>query len=277
MNRLKRWLLPLLTVLLIGAGAAMPWAAARVQDLYGIAGQEVWPFDPVSLTLRKDSEIGTVLRLMGSFYDETEWPGETNMTEEDACAAALDALTELDRYGLLEPGYISQYGYVGAGILERLRANGGSSATPLMFISLDGTTAIVWVCHWKGTYDPCYDILVDDATGKAVIGDIPCPHISDIEAAYQRMERWRTFFQDYYGFEVTQINDQSYDDLPRFLFLIDPEDGLGELGIMVRMYSFEMDFSPWLEEDAPPPVLPEGGNAASMGEYYDINWALLPN
>ena len=276
MKRLKRWLLPMVTVLLIGAGAGMPWAAARVQDLYGIAGQEVWPVNPVSLTLQKDSEIGAVLRLMSDIYDQGEWPYKTKMTEEEACAAALDALGELDRHGLLESGYINLYGYVEEDILDRLKAEGGSGATPLIFISRDGTTAIIWKCYWKGKSVPGYDILVDDATGLAVAGYIPSPHVPT-EELYMRMERWRAFFRDYYELEITLIKDQSYDDLPRFLFIINPGDGLGELGIMVRMFYFEMDFSPWLEEDEPPPaVLPEDGNVSSQEVYYDRNSALLP-
>ena len=44
----KRWLLVLLTMLLIGVGAAMPWGAAWIQDLYGVSKQESLPFDPVA-------------------------------------------------------------------------------------------------------------------------------------------------------------------------------------------------------------------------------------
>ena len=243
MNGRKRWLLVLLTMLLIGVGAAMPWGAAWIQDLYGVSKQESLPFDPVSLTLRQDSEIGDVLRLMSAPYDETGWSGETRLTVEEASATALAFLAQLDQYGLLESGDLGPYGQLAPDIINQIKASGGSSATPSMFISLDGTTAIIWVCHWKGTTGPSYEIRIDDATGKAVIGYIPSPHIEDPEFAYYRMEQWQLFFQDYYGVEITEIEDQSK-DIPRFIYHIDPGDGLGELGIIVRIHYYEMNIVP---------------------------------
>ena len=187
--------------------------------------------------------------------DEADWSGETSMDEEDARGAAMTALEELDQLGLLEAGYIHGFGYVEEGILERLKANGESSAIPLLCLSKSGSSAVIWYCcYWEGDRQPTptYEILIDDATGKVVSGDIPCPNIPDIKAASQRTEPWRAFLQVQYGLEIQAVEDLSYTGLPRFLFVIDPEDGQGELGIMVRMYSFRMDFYPCTSWEAPP-------------------------
>ena len=247
MKRLKRWLLLLGTLLLIGAGAGMPWAAARVQDRYGIASQEVLPLDEVSLTLRKESEIGSVLRLVADPYDYTDWPSETGMTGEEICAAALDALGELDRHGLLESGWLGDYyGYIEPGIPARLKAGGTAAAAPQLLIGADGTTAVVWWCTWEGNACPAYTFLVDDATGLILSGYLPCrtEEKGDAEEPYRRMERWLNFFQDYYGIEIYGFADNAYDAAHEFIFGFDPEDGLGMCGLSVGLYSNEMDFAP---------------------------------
>ena len=246
MKFLKRLPLLLGTLLLIGTGAVMPWAAGQIQDHYSISSQEVLPFDPVSLTLRKDSEIGSVLRLVGDFYDETEWPGETALTEEEACSAALGALAQLDQAGLLDFIYGD---YEALGILENLKASGGSKAIPLLVISEYGSSAIIWSCQWKTTEGLNYTLLVDDATGLAVIGYIVCPLGEVLETVYQRMERWRIFFQDYYGIEIPMVEENIFDAGHQFIFRFDPEDGLGECGLSVYLYDYEMVFYPCSQEE----------------------------
>ena len=277
MKRSKRWPMVLATILVIGIGAAMPWAAAWVQDLYGVSSQETLPFDPVSLTLQQDSEIGAVLRLMSSPYDETEWPGETRLTEEEASNAALGALAQLDQYGLLESGSLGEYGSIAPDIVDQLKASGGSNATPAMFISLDGATAIIWVCHWKGITGPSYELLIDDATGKAVIGYIPTPPPEDEEAVYRRIERWRNFFQDYYGLTVETIEDLGGDIFSQFLILLDLGDGEGGLGMLINTFYYEMDFLPCAAEvtDNPPLNSLESDYIAlpTLPGPYDANYA----
>lgn len=262
---IKQWLLVILTLLLISTGAAMPWAAARFQDLYGVSSQEALPFDPVSLTLRQDWELGAALRLMSSTYDLTDWFGETRLTEEDACGAAFDALALMDQYGLLDLNYYDSDYNLEENILERMKADGASKASPVLFIDFQGTSGIIWICHWKGTHSPDYELMVDDTTGKAVIGYIPTPSPEDLETAYKQMEQWTGFFQEYYAIEITDIEDQSEDNMPRFIFHIEPEDGRGELGIILRMYDFETSFVPCaadvlgvpLPEDESLEVLPD--------------------
>lgn len=247
MKRLRRWLLLLATLLLIGAGAGMPWAAARVQDLYGIASREVLPLDTVSLTLRKESEIGAVLRMMGRSYELEDTPGETVLTEQGACAAALEALAEMNRYGLLESGWMEDYGYIEPDIPDRLKAGGSGSAMPLLLTGEDGTAAAVWWCSWRGPYCPPYELMIDDATGLAISGFIPClppDGAGDAELFYQRMEHWMNFFQDYYGIEIYGVADNVYDAAHEFLFGFDPGDGLGMCGLSVSLYGNEMDFRP---------------------------------
>ena len=245
MRRLTRWLLPLITLLLIGAGAGMPWAAARMQDRYQIPAQEIRPLDTVSLTLQKESEIGSALRIMSDIYDYTDWMGETRMTEEEAWAAAFDVLVELDQYGLLEAGWMGDYGYIEPGILDRLKESGQFSAIPLLCITKDGASAVIWHCNnWEWNTCPTYTLLIDDATGMAVSGYLPMPYPEEPEAVYRRIELWRTFFQDYYGIEIPSVTENLYDAASTFIFPLELEDGLGPLALSVHLYDFETDFGP---------------------------------
>ncbi len=245
----RHWVLPVITILLIGAGAVMPWAAARFQDLYGISAQEVLPFDAVSLTLRSGSETGSVLRLMSNMYDATEWPGETRMTEEEACMAAFDALREMDEFGLLEKGFWGPYDYVEKDwveILESLKKSQAYGAYPQLVIALDGSSSIIWYCAWDGIDGPSYVLMVDDATGKAVTAHLPCAYREGRGAVAERIELWQKFFLLHYGFEVQSVREIPYDagDSHEFLYILDPEDGLGECALFVYLYDNTMGFYP---------------------------------
>ena len=96
MRRIRRALLPLLTALLIAAGAAMPYAACRLQDNQ-LDGAEERSLDSVSLTLRQKGGIGETARLMADRYSMVEWSGETAMTEEEALEVGVKALEEMSR------------------------------------------------------------------------------------------------------------------------------------------------------------------------------------
>lgn len=272
MKRLKSCLLVLLTLLLTGVGAGMPWAAARFQDRYGIAAQETLPLDAVTLTLRQESEIMAVLRLMSGSYEEDIWEGETNLDGEDACAAALDALAELERAGLLESGWMGDYGYIEPGILERLKTGGEGSAVPILYTSMDGTSAVIWLCTWNGKLCPSYTLQVDDATGKAVSGFLPSADAAEPEDAYRRMDRWRVFFQDYYGIEIPTVEENVYDAASEFIFHFDPEDGGGPLGLRVGLYAFEMDFFPCALWEFPQAVYPAAGEeGAALTPWLNLS------
>ena len=58
MKWVKQYILPLLTFLLIAAGAAMPFAVSWVQDNRISGLQEKFPLSTVNLKLQQDIEIG---------------------------------------------------------------------------------------------------------------------------------------------------------------------------------------------------------------------------
>ena len=60
MKRMKKVLMALTTLLLMAAGAAMPFAASWAQDAYQ-SDPEVRSFDSFSLTLRQESDLGRSL------------------------------------------------------------------------------------------------------------------------------------------------------------------------------------------------------------------------
>ena len=63
MKWVKQYILPLLTFLLIAAGAAMPFAVSWVQDNRISGLQEEFPLSTVNLKLQQEVGVGPVLRL----------------------------------------------------------------------------------------------------------------------------------------------------------------------------------------------------------------------
>ena len=63
MKWVKQYILPLLTFLLIAAGAAMPFAVSWVQDNRISGLQEEFPLSTVNLKLQQEDGVGPVLRL----------------------------------------------------------------------------------------------------------------------------------------------------------------------------------------------------------------------
>ena len=61
MRWLKRALAPLATLLMMAAGAAMPWAVFYVQDQYEEERQEERILDLFSLTLRQETDLRETL------------------------------------------------------------------------------------------------------------------------------------------------------------------------------------------------------------------------
>ena len=60
-KRLKKWMLPLFTLLLVAAGAGMPFVVSHMQDARQ-AEAEIRPFDSFSLTLKQEADLGRTLR-----------------------------------------------------------------------------------------------------------------------------------------------------------------------------------------------------------------------
>ena len=222
MKKLRRALLPLLTLALIAAGAVMPYAACRLQDVRLVGGAEDRSFGSVSLTLRQEGGVGELARLMAGPYSIVEWSGETAMTGEEALETGMKILEEMKQADLIPAGRLN--------VLKKLD-NG--SAVPLLVISHGGErSGVMWQCCWVLEEDDLLDwyLLIEDATGLAAEASVGGTYFTYDEDVYRQMERWRSFFQDYYGIEIPSVQEDAFDGgwLWRFFLPFDPQDGLEE-------------------------------------------------
>ena len=101
MKRLKKWLLPLFTLLLVAVGAAMPFIASYMQDAQQ-ADPDIRPFDSFSLTLQQQgADLGRILRTIASseyYINETPTLENAALTQGLALAAVEDLMTELVKF-----------------------------------------------------------------------------------------------------------------------------------------------------------------------------------
>lgn len=223
MKKLRRALLPLLTLALIAAGAAMPYAACRLQDERLAGGAEDRSFGSVSLTLRQEGGVGELARLMASPYSMVEWSGETAMTEGEALETGMKILEEMKQADLIPAGRLN--------VLKKLD-NG--SAVPLLVVSRGGErSGVMWQCCWVLEEDDDlmeWYLLIEDATGLAAEATVGGTYFNYEEDVYRQMDRWRSFLQDYYGIEIPAVQEDVFDGgwLWRFFLPFDPQDGLEE-------------------------------------------------
>ena len=194
-TRISNWLLPLFTLVLIAAGAAMPIGVSMVQDAFRDRAGGVWDLDTVSLTLRQDSRVKPVLKLLSNSYSGYFWESKTNMTGEEATAAAYQFLQELTGAGLVHPEVTART------VPEDFKS---PEAAMLVSDTDPGLSAIVWNC-----YGPGVSITIDDATGMAVSAEVPIsvPDYESKEGIYITLDQWTTFFQDYYSIELISIEN----------------------------------------------------------------------
>ena len=229
MKRVKQYILPLLTFLLIAAGAAMPFAVSWVQDNRISGLQEKFPLSTVNLKLQQEVGVGPVLRLSSGNCNSIPWEEETTLTAQEAVEAAMAAVAELEAYSLLSPGAI-----------ERIRDK-ESWAEPILLIGEDGSSALVWNCYWSGDRRDLYLFLIDDATGKAVELVVSSPTPRDTEAAHALFANWNAFLQDYYGMEIISVKEDSQElDSEGVVFQFslgaDLQDGLEPCELELRMF-----------------------------------------
>ncbi|MBD5162362.1 MAG: hypothetical protein HDT14_10205 [Oscillibacter sp.] len=237
MRRFKRYLLVLVTLLLVATGAAMPFAVSHVQDARQVAA-EVRPFDSFQLTLKEEADLSRLLGAIasGAYYiNETPDAEDTALTQGLALAAVEDLLTHLVKYDLLMKETLAQFSD------PRVRAQtvvpvaytdteteGAAAALPGPeydafpgdYTEEDGIPT--WTVTWNQPSDSY--IWLDDATGKAIY--IQIPSLSGLgkfdgsnayyEEAYAVAEKWRAFLSDYYSTEVQVANERWYDDAVRF-------------------------------------------------------------
>ena len=230
MKVLKRWFLPLLALLLVAAGAALPYTISALQDSTVEAMRENRMLNEVNLTLQKGEDVQDVLRLLAGSTSEMEWRGRTEMTMEEAAAAAEEAMRQLDESGLTAllpelPGYDYEY---------------TMSAEPSLIMSMNESSlsAVVWLC-WAEEM-PFNWVVIDDKMGKMVrafLNETGLENVSfnysaaansstsgkdgilyiagsqefGVEAAVRRADLWRNFLSGYYGTELVFANTAGED------------------------------------------------------------------
>lgn len=235
MRRMKSALLVLVTLLLAAAGAAMPFAAARLQDARQ-TGAETWSLDSFSLTLRQETDLGRTLKLIGEsdyyFVVSGERLAEARLSEGEALDAAGEVLAELVDRGLLEqlPKEIST-----------------PDVWPEILTTEDETTAIpIWSVSWHGSEE--YYVWLDDTTGKAFMISAGCPSYTKSyiqnagrEPLYAQAEDWRVFLSDYYGTDVQLAGEEWSDTSVRFALTFPLGEGREQETYGMDLYIYFMD------------------------------------
>ena len=239
MKQLKKWMLPLFTLLLVAVGAAMPFIVSYMQDAQQ-AEADIRPFDSFSLTLQQQGDdLSRILGAIagGSYYiNEASKAEDVMLSDGLALAATEDLLTELVKYGLLNKETLARFyspkvqaqmvipvvytdaeteGYPSA----VLPGPDGDSSNAYV---LEENAISTWTITWDQP-DDCY-VWLDDASGKAIMIEIPGPSGLGIfdgssafgERVYALVEKWRTFLSDYYSTEVQVTDEEWYDDAVKF-------------------------------------------------------------
>lgn len=221
MRRVKNGLLVVFTLLLVVAGAVMPGVAGYLQDSYGASMQETRSFGSFSLTLRQDSELAQVLRLLvEQNYVVVDWDNHTAYNKKQAEGIVEKTLQMMYKYGLMEDDALDAYS-------EEIRYSGeetdSAGAGAVLGSSGGELYAVAWDCQWrdeKGRME--YMLRIDDETGKILMAFIRAPVFVPGEEVYDRMDHWKNFVEDHYGFEVTSVAEMYIDvDIAEFIFYLD--------------------------------------------------------
>ncbi len=252
MRRVKNGLLVVFTLLLVVAGAVMPGVAGYLQDSYGASMQETRSFDSFSLTLRQDSELAQVLRLLvEQNYVVVDWDNHTAYNKKQAEGIVEKTLQMMYKYGLMEDDALDALGTPHvepcalAAYSEEIRYSGeetdSAGAGAVLGPSGGELYAVAWDCQWrdeKGRME--YMLRIDDETGKILMAFIRAPVFVPGEEVYDRMDHWKNFVEDHYGFEVTSVAEMYIDvDIAEFIFYLDLEDGGEPLTLCLQM-SYDM-------------------------------------
>lgn len=240
MKRLKKWLLPLFTLLLVAAGAAMPFAVSYMQDARQAEAEER-PFDSFSLTLQQQGAgLARLLKTVASgeyYVDEAVKTEDVTLSEGLALAAAEELMNELFKFGLLEKEALAEFfgpsiypkmvipeRYPGAESEKYNYAVSSGQVTDLSNLyDSEGDAIPTWAITWDRPYN-CY-VWLDDASGKAIyieVSGLPDLGMPDGSAAfgegvYALAEKWRVFLSDYYTVDVQTSDEEWYDDAAKFV------------------------------------------------------------
>ena len=228
MRTIKRYILPLFTLVLITVGAAMPLAVSQMQDSRINSLREEFLLNTVNLTLQQDVGVSPVLRLIAGECNSILWEEETKLTEQDAIEAAKAVLTEMEAMDLLSVGDLA------------LIRDAEGRAEPILLIGGDGSSALVWNWYSYSENVP-YQMWIDDTTGKAVQFLVSSPTPRDTDAAHALVANWNIFFQGYYGIEIVSVKEESQGIdsggiLYQFVFGADLQDGLDVCELELELF-----------------------------------------
>lgn len=198
MKRLKNYTLLPFALAFILLGAALPYLTSQLQDSRISGLQKDSELSSVNLTLRQEGDVGPVLQLMSKKHTEGSWKGETVLAEGDASHAALAVAEELNCYGLLSEMQLKK--------LEQT----DMFVEPQLLVGEDGSSALIWACTWDDA--PGTFITLDDATGKAVriLADSAQTETDSAEDIYIRLEKWYSFFRDYYDIQLMETKEDAF-------------------------------------------------------------------
>ena len=206
MKLLKKWALPLCALLLAAAGAALPYAAAAVQDAQVSHMRENRLLEEVNLTLQRGGETLDMLRLAAGPNLGMPWDGETRLTAEEAANAARTFAEKAAAAGMIpgwpeaiERGQMRQQIYD-----EDVQLYGGIAVEPYLLVSQEESSlsGVFWSCWGDGL--PSGNITIDDSTGMMV------QMILSTGVALAKARDWADFLSGYYGTSLTIEDQQEY-------------------------------------------------------------------
>jgi len=235
-------LLVLCTLALVAAGAAMPFAASRVQDARQ-SGVEARTFDSFRLTLQQKTDLGQLLRLMtGNEWLDVVEVKNSVLSPLQAIQTARETLDLLYKYGLIDKKTLSAaenpevYGF--AAPETDLRGLAAPAAPDVIYA--------IWTVSWS---DLGIHLWLDDASGKAseiYLTDMDWGmekfdesmgfNAAEEEEFAARLENWRLFMQEYYDLPVQEIEELSHSYAWCYRLYVDLEDGGGLLPLMLELY-----------------------------------------
>lgn len=220
MAYLKRWTLPLLTMLLITGGAALPYTISYLQDSLTETRTESRSLAAVNLTLQKKQSLNEVLQLVANEFTMFTYNGPTNLSSAEALEAAKQALQRISN--TVRPCPLA----VEADVDIELG----------LFVQNDNSevSALIWLFNFTNNLSvDDYFIMIDDNSGKMVrfiasnpnqIAENPNYQFaysdSDLEENQKIIEvkvanysdirkKWQDFCQEYYGMEIINYEENA--------------------------------------------------------------------
>lgn len=261
-RRMPRHLvLPVLTLLLILGGAAMPFAAARLMD--GEDRTEVRSFGMTELALHQEVEVGQVLRLIAEGGTWLDWQSGTRLTEETALEAAIAALREMAGDGLVDGDLVK--------VLSKTESLFSASAVPFLVVSSStrDLSALVWDISMEADKEGRMQsyLLIDDASGMMLRASVPrsgtwetdgwdAPIPPENESLYingqaagqggaeEQLKTCMGFFSRYYDLPIqrSELVHQGEDVVAYFLYF-DLGEELGECQVQLTLDSWYLSFN----------------------------------